>query len=440
MRYRFSTPSMYSGKSERIRQALAVLLVLGLFAPVALPAAEVIPDGLIASSEPGWPQWRGLRRDGISDETGLLQSWPEGGPVQLWKFEGLELGWSSPIIVEDRIYITGDIGDDLVLFALDHEGKVQWRAKNGAAWKGSYPGSRACAAYSEGRLYLLNAHGRLACYDAANGNEIWAVDILKRFNAENITWAISECLLIDGANVIVTPGGKKALMAALDKITGETVWTTPPMKDEQASYSSPILFAHAGRRLIANCSSQHGLGVDADTGELLWTVPLSNRYQVNSSTPLYGAGGVFYVTSYAEDGRLYRLDAEGSGIAARHAWTVPIDTVTGAGILVDGVLYISGYQKAKWWFAFDWETGKTKYEHKDLTTGAAIYADNRLYVQDERGQVALLKPTPQGFETMGQFQLTDRRARDAWAHPVLLDGRLYLRFHDTLWCYDVKLQ
>ena len=438
MHYRFTAPSTCSGKSERIRQILTLLLVWGLFAPVSFPAAEALPDGLIASSEPGWPQWRGPRRDGISDEQGLLQSWPKDGPPLLWKFDGLELGWSSPIIVGDRIYITGDIGDDLVLFALDHEGRVQWRATNGAAWKGSYPGSRACAAYSEGRLYLLNAHGRLACYDAANGNEIWAIDILKRFNAENITWAISECLLIDESRIIVTPGGKKALMAALDKTTGETVWTTPPMKDEQASYSSPILFAHAGRRLIANCSSRHGFGVDADTGELLWTVPMSNRYHVNSATPIYGPGGVFYVTSYAEDGRLYRLEPEGAGIVARHAWTVPIDTVTGSGVLVDGVLYAAGYQKAKWWFAFDWDTGKTIYEHKDLTTGAAIHADHRLYVQDERGNVALLKPTPDGLETTGKFLLTDRRPRDAWAHPVLLDGRLYLRYHDTLWCYDVK--
>lgn len=438
MHYRCKRTEVYPGKSERMRQALIVWMMLGLLLPAAFPAEEAIPDGLIASPEPGWPQWRGLRRDGISDEQGLLQSWPEGGPALLWKFDGLGLGWSSPIIVGDRVYITGDLDGDLVVFALDHSGAVQWRTKNGAAWEGSYPGSRACAAYSEGRLYLLNAHGRLASFEADTGHEIWAIDILKRFNAENITWAISECLLIDESRIIVTPGGKKALMAALDKKTGDTVWITDPVKDEQASYSSPILFAHAGRRLIANCSSRHGFGVDADTGELLWAVPLSNRYQVNSATPIYGPGGVFYVTSYAEDGRFYRLEPEGPGIAAQHAWTVPIDTVTGSGVLVDGVLYAAGYQKAKWWFAFDWETGNTNYEHKDLTTGAAIHVGQRLYVQDERGNVALLKPTPDGLETTGKFLLTDRRPRDAWAHPVLLDGRLYLRYHDTLWCYDVK--
>lgn len=434
---------LFSRSFHRFRRpcrAGVLLLVLCACMAAGSPGAETLAEGLIASPESGWPQWRGPRRDGISEEQGLLQSWPDAGPPLLWHFDGLGVGWSSPIIVDDRIYITGDVDGALVFWALDLEGQVLWRVTHGKAWEGSYPGSRASAAYSEGRLYLLNAHGRLACFDAADGTERWSLDILERFGAENITWAISECLLVDGDRVIVTPGGAKALMAALDKHTGETVWTTEAIEDERASYSSPILFTHGGRRLIANCSSRHGFGVDADTGELLWTVPMTNRYLVNSATPIYGAGGVFYVTSYAEDGRLYRLEHTDRGVDARHVWTVPLDTVTGSGVLVDGVLHAAGYQKHKWWFGFDWETGANIYELKDLTTGAAIYADGRLYVLDERGAAALLKPTSTGIETAGRFQLTNGRVRDAWAHPVLLDGRLYLRYHDTLWCYDVRRQ
>ncbi len=423
---------------RRARRFLCAALVLWIFGHAGIPAGEVPAEGLIASPEPGWPQWRGPRRDGISDETGLMREWPQDGPPLLWQFDGLGEGWSSPVIVGERVYITGEINGDLMVFALDLKGQVQWRAQNGAAWKGSYPGARACCAYSDGRVYHLNAHGRLACFNAADGTELWTVNILERFDAENISWAISECLLVDGARVVVTPGGTMALVAALDKLSGETVWMTAPIEGEHTSYASPILFAYAGRRIIANCSSRHGFGVDADTGELLWTVPMTNRFLVNSSTPVYGSGDVFYVTSYAEDGRLYRLQQDGDGLSANHAWTVPVDTVTGAGILVEGVLYISGYQKAKRWFAFDWASGETKYEHEALTTGAAIYADERLYVQDERGMVALLKPAPEGFVTAGQFQLTDKRVRDAWAHPVLFDGRLYLRYHGTLWCYRVQ--
>jgi len=401
--------------------------------------ASLADDGLIASPEPGWPQWRGPRRDGISIAKGLRKRWPANGPPLLWKIDGLGRGWSSPIIVGEQLFVTGDLDEDLVVFAFDLDGKPRWQTRNGKSWTGSFPGSRACCAFSEGRLYHMNAHGRVACLDADSGGEIWAVNILERFDGENITWALSECLLVDGPRVIVTPGGTRALMAALDKRTGDTVWTTPPPSDDPTSHCSPILFRHGGRRVIAQCSSAHGFGADADSGELLWTVPLKNRYGTNVSTPIYGAGSVFYVTPYAELGRLYGLRSDGRTIAAEHAWTCPLDTVTGSGVLVDGTLFAAGYGKPKWWFGIDWRTGETRFELEDFTTGAAVYADERLYVLDERGNVGLLAPRPDRLEVAGRFQLFDRRARDAWAHPVVLDGRLYLRYHDTLWCFDISI-
>jgi len=355
----------------------------------------------------------------------------------LWKTDGLGKGWSSPVVVGDQIYITGDVGDDLVVYALDLGGAVRWRTKNGRAWKTPYPGARACCVYSDRCVYNLNAHGRTACFDAASGQEQWDVDILERFGGKNITWALSECLLVDGPRVIVTPGGTRALMAALDKRTGETLWDTEPLEDDRTSHSSPILFRYGGRRVITNCSSAHGFGVDADTGKLLWTVPLRNPHGVNVSTPIYGSASVFFMTPYSEHGRQYRLVSNTQGMTAVHVWTSPIDAVTGCGVLVEGTLFASGYRDAKWWLGIDWQTGRTTCELKDLTTGAAIYADQRLYVLDERGIVALLKPGRDSLEVVSQFRLTDEKVRDAWAHPVLLDGRLYLRYHDALWCYDV---
>lgn len=423
------------------RSGNRLALKAGLWAALCLIPAHFVDaagDGLIASPESGWPQWRGPRRDGISDETGLLPSWPEGGPELLWKIDGLGTGWSSPIVTGDKLYITGDIGDELAIFAFDINGNLQWKAANGRSWKGPYPGARACCAFSEGRLYHMNAHGRVACLDASSGRELWAVDILERFTAKNITWALSECLLVDGPRVIVTPGGKNALVAALGKTDGATVWTSGPLGNDRTSHCSPVLFRYAGRRVIANCSSAHGFGVDADTGELLWTVPLRNPYGTNISTPVYGSGLIFFVTPYAELGRAYRLVANGQNMAAEHIWTSPLDTVTGGGILVDGTLFAAGYKESKWWFGVDWQTGRTKYELKDLTTGAAIHADGQLYCQDERGRVALLKPGPDGLEIMGRFDLVSKNVRDAWAHPVLLDGWLYLRYHNMLRCYDVK--
>jgi outer membrane protein assembly factor BamB len=395
-------------------------------------------EGLIASPEPDWPQWRGPRRDGISGERGLLSSWPEDGPKLLWKASDVGRGWAAPIVVDDTIYLTGDVGDDLVLFAFDRGGRKKWQVTNGRAWKGSYPGARACCAYSEGRLYHINAHGRLVCLQADTGREVWSVEVLARFEAENIQWAISECLLVDGPHVIVTPVGKQALMAALDKRDGRTVWTTEALQEDRPTYSSPILFRHAGRRLLANCSSAHGFGVDADTGKLQWTFPMRNRYDVTVTTPVYGAGGVFYATPDGPNGNLYRLRAEADAVRVEHAWNTPMDTLTGGAVFVDGRLYGSGYRRLKYWMIVDWQSGQMQQELKDLFSGAALYADDRLYCLLEDGRCALLKLTPGGCDIASQFRLVPGKVRDAWAHPVLLDGRLYLRYHETLWCFDVR--
>jgi outer membrane protein assembly factor BamB len=424
---------MITAATGQLARCCAALCALAL-----LPAGPARgADGLIASPERGWPQWRGPQRDGISPETGLLQTWPAEGPRLVWKRSGLGQGWSSPIIVDGKLFITGDIGDELVVFALDLNGQPLWRSTNGSAWSGSYPGARACCCYAAGRVYLLNAHGRLACLQASDGQPVWAVDICERFDAKNITWAMSECLLVDGPRVIVTPGGARALMAALDTQSGATVWTTPALGGDRTSHSSPILFELGGRRVIASCSSAHGFGVGAGDGTLLWTVPLKNQFGVNAATPIYGSGCVFFVTPYAEEGRLYRLHCEGRNVTAEQVWQSPLDTVTGSGVLVNNTFFAAGYRKNKWWMELDWQTGEVKSQLKQLTTGAAIYADHRLYCLDEQGTVGLVAPDAAGLQMAGQFALVADRVQDAWAHPVLVDGRLYLRYHGTLWCYDV---
>lgn len=431
------------------KAGLLALLMLPMACNEACWSADVPPapekagetlalhtDGPIASPEPDWPQWNGPRRDGISQEKDLLPKWPEAGPKLLWKIGNLGRGWSSPIIVRDRLYITGDVADELVIFAFDLNGRLLWKTTSGRAWTGSYPGARACCAYSEGKLYHMNAHGRVACRAADTGKELWSVDVLERFQGRNITWAMSECLLVDGPRVLVTPGGKKALMAALDKHTGRTVWTTEPLAGDRASYSSPLFFRHAGRRIVANCTSAHGFAADADTGKLLWTVPLRSPYGVNVATPVYSEGRIFYTTPYVY-GTCYPLLPGDEGPRPEVAWDTTLDTCTGTVLLVDGLLYGSGYKKHKSWLCLDWKTGRTRYQSKGLAPGAAIYAAGQLYCLAEDGQAALLRPTPEQFEVNGRFRLVSEKANDAWAHPVLFHGRLYLRYHETLWCYDI---
>ena len=178
----------------RCHPGMALVLVM-LFLPVAATGEESGP-ALVRSDMPDWSQWRGPRRDGISEETGLLPSWPAGGPARLWTAAGIGRGYSSPIVADETIYITGDEGNDLVISAFSLDGKLRWQAKNGAAWQRSFPGARSSCTYDHGKLYHMNAHGRLACLDAKTGSELWAVNVLERFEGKNITWGISESLLI----------------------------------------------------------------------------------------------------------------------------------------------------------------------------------------------------------------------------------------------------
>jgi len=436
----------------RCQPAAGLLLLLGLAGSVA--AAEPMAR-MVALEEPGWPQFRGPRRDGLCTETGLLGEWPEGGPKLLWSASGLGRGYSAPIITRATLYITGDVGADLLIFAFDLDGRLKWKTTNGKAWKRQWRGSRASCTYAGGRLYHMNAHGRAVCLDPADGREIWTVNVLERFQGSTIQWGISECLLVDGGRVLVTPGGKKALMAALDTKTGATVWASeplrfqrsrrfggkvidPPVADtDKAGYSPPILFEVGGRRLVAGCSARHFFCVEADSGKLLWTHKVVARWEVIGATPALWRDCVFFTVPDVYGGRMFRVHARPDKVSFEQLWETPVDNCHGALVCLGDRLYGAGYRRFRHWACIDAATGKVLYSKNDLVKGSVLHADGRLYALSETGDMLLLKPTDAGFETKGRFRITDRRRNDAWPHPVILDRRLYLRYHDTLFCYDV---
>jgi len=403
-----------------------------------------------------WPQFRGPNRDGVSLETGLLPEWPKGGPPSLWTVSGVGRGYSSPIVADGRVIITGDIGDELVINAFDMDGKVLWRATNGSNWKKPYPGSRATCTLSGGRAFHVNAHGRVLCFDPGDGHELWSVDALTQFQAENIRWGISECLLVDGKRVIVTPGGTKALMAALDVADGAVIWTAPPLKFmrkhrfggkpvdppepdiDKAGYVSPVLVEVDGRRLIIGSSARHFICVDANTGELLWTQPVFARYEVIGAMPVLCGKSVFLTAPDDFGGRLFDIRVTGQGVNLVKRWESPIDNCHGALIRLGEALYGSGYRRSKGWARIDVATGALSHQTADMVKGSVLAADGRLYALSEDGAVRLLEPGPDAFIRRGEFRISDGRQKDAWAHPVICDGRLYLRYHDSLSCYDIR--
>lgn len=419
------------------------------FLALAVTAAELSPRAaLIASAEVGWPQFRGPRRDGVCDERGLLATWPEGGPKLLWSATNLGRGYSSPMIVNGRLFITGDIREDLQVFALDLSGRLLWRATNGLSWKEQYPGARASVTYSAGRLYHLNAHGRLACFEAETGRERWAVNLLERFSGTNITWGLSECVLVDDQAVYATAGGREALLVALDKQTGRVRWQSAPLFDtdgeralESAGYAPPIFVEFAGRRLLIGCSLRHLVCTDADTGRIQWVQRIPTAYSVLAMMPVLVGNAVFVTAPHGKGGRLFELVAPTRSddlVGAKELWSTRLDSLQGGVVHLDGRIYGSFYPGRKGWAAVDAKTGAVLYEAPDFTKGAVLAAEGRLYALCEDGWMLLLQPGEKSFEVKGRFRLAEARERDAWAHPVIHQGRLYLRYHERLLCYDIK--
>ncbi len=390
-----------------------------------------------------WPQFRGPNRDGKSAETGLMKVWPEGGPSFLWSVEGLGIGFSSVAVAKGFVYTTGMIDGEGFLFAYDLAGNLKWKESYGPEWTGSYKGTRTTPTVDGNRVYVFSGTGVMVCFEARTGRKIWEVNTLEKFEGKNIRWGMSGSPLIDGDKVYCTPGGKKGVIVALDKMTGGTVWVTTGL-DELSAYSSPILIERGGNRLLINMIQKSVICVNSNTGELIWQEPYVTPSDTGGVTPIYKDGAV-YVTSaiereFTRGGVMFELSADGTSVSEK--WNdQTLDTGHGGVVLVDGYLYGStfdGIPKGDW-VCLDWDSGKVMYkEIWNGNKGSIIYADGMLYCYDENtGDVALVKASPTDFEIVSSFRVI-QGAGQHWAHPAISDGRLYIRHGDVLMAYSIK--
>ena len=388
-----------------------------------------------------WPQFRGPNRDGKSSETGLLEKWPAEGPELLWAVDGLGQGFSSAAVADGAIYTTGMLGSEGFVFAYTLDGKFKWKSPYGPEWRRAHAGARTTPTIQEGRLYIFSGMGRIACLDAKTGERKWFVDTFDKFEGENIMWGVAESVLIAGPYAICTPGGNNASVVALDKKTGQTVWTSKGLS-ERSAYCSPRLIETGGKQIIATMLRDSVVGLDAESGTLLWKdmIKVGIRRPNHPITPVFHNGDIYITAGYEKGGVKYRLSQDGSNISKEWEDST-LDIHHGGVVLVDGHLYGANWKSNARgdWVCLDWDSGKVMYEARwNGNKGCIIYADKMLYCYDENtGDLALVKASESGFEIVSSFRIT-RGSGKHWAHPAISDGRLYMRHGEVLMVYDIR--
>jgi len=398
-------------------------------------------------STPEWSQWRGPNRDGISTETGLLKQWPPEGPKLLWSIEGIGAGFSSIAVSNHTIYTTGKKDSLDYLTAIDRKGKMKWQMAYGLACRQSFPESRCTPTVEGDRIYLISGRGDVVYVDAENGKKIWSVAAFDKLEGQHGRWEIAESPLVVDDKVIYTPGGDKTTIVALDKTTGETVWMSESLHDFTA-YVAPLLIEFGGKKIIVNVTGNYLFGVDVVNGTMLWKIKYSDIETptwhpdapvINANTPLFHDGQIYVTSGYNHVGAMFKLSEDGSEIS--FVWSdSTLDTHIGGVVLVDGYIYGSNWlsnEKGNW-CCIDWNTGAPMYEQEWQNKGSIIYADGMLYCYEERrGNVALLRATPDDFEIVSSFKIT-QGSGPHWAHPAINNGILYIRHGDVLMAYDIK--
>jgi outer membrane protein assembly factor BamB len=394
-----------------------------------------------------WPQWRGPDRNGISKEKGLLQEWPKQGPKLLWEASNAGAGYSTPAVVRDRAYLLGNEGleNESVEAYNVKDGKRVWSTRLGKVGNPkqnpNYPAARSTPTIEGDVLYALGSDGDLACMETSSGKIRWHKNLRTDFNGKPGEWAYSESPLIDGELLICTPGGADSTLIALNKTNAAIVWQCAVPGGDTAAYASAILIDAAGAQQCVQVLQRGLVGVGAKTGEFLWRYPrLISKYNASIPTPI-ASGDLIYCATAGTGGGVVKIKPHHDGMEAEEVY---FEAKLPAGI--GGVVKLGDNvygTTAQAMMCFDFNTGKIKWEERAIGAAAVCFADGRIYMHGENGDVALMDPSPDGYKEKGRFTPPNQPARvnpndKAWAHPVVSNGRLFIRDHSRIWCFEVK--
>lgn len=400
------------------------------------------PGGAGATVAPGdWPQWRGPDRDDVSKETGLLKQWPSSGPKQLWTFNDAGLGYSGFSTSAGTLYTMGanDNGEEFLLALDAATGKEKWRTVVGARYPNKWgDGPRSTPTVDGDRVYALGGKGDLLCASTADGKKLWSASLTDDHGGKIQNWGYTESVLVKGDRVFCTPGGAQGTVLALDKMSGKKIWQSSEWTDP-CQYASIIAVAHNGTGQLIQLTMKTLAAVDFKDGKVLWQTPFPGATAV-IPTPIFKDGNVYVSAGYNVGCMMINIGA-GNKVTEVYRNSNMVNHHGGV-ILVGDHLY--GHSNAGW-TCQDWKTGEVKWvERGKLGKGAIHSADGMLYLLDEKkGDVALIEASPNGWNEKGRFTLSPLSTQRSpsggiWPHPVVSNGKLYLRDQEIIFCFDVK--
>jgi outer membrane protein assembly factor BamB len=383
-----------------------------------------------------WPQWRGLKRDGISAERGLLKDWPAGGPPVAWRAAGAGTGYSSFSAAHGRIYTLGARGGTEYLMAYDAAtGKKTWETAHGRQFSNDRgDGPRSTPTVDGDRLYTFGGSGDMSVVDAATGKVFWKINLLEKLGGTNIQWGLSESPLVLSDRILVCPGGRGASIVALSKTDGSVIWKS--LSDEPG-YSSAVLHEAGGVREAIYFTGERALGIDVDTGKLLWSYSQVANRTANIATPIVRGNFVFLSSGYGTGAALLELTPGSKSIAAKQVYfTRDMRNHHASSVLIGDYLY--GFSDAIL-TAMKFDSGQVAWRDRSVGKGSVVFADDRLYLYSEEGVVGLAEANPAGYREHGRFQIRTGGA-PTWSHPIVSNGKLFIRDQDNIYAFDVRLR
>lgn len=392
----------------------------------------------IRAAEFDWPQWRGPNRDDISKETDLLTSWPANGPKRVWLFENAGMGYAGFAIVDGKVFTMGTRDDSEIVLMLDaNTGRELWSAPVDRVFtekRGNGP--RGTPTVRGNHLYVMSGNGTVACVQVADGKVVWRKEMTE-LGGNVPKWGYTESVLVDGKHVLCTPGGSDGTITALDKDTGKVVWRSTGFTDE-AQYASMVVAQINGKRQYVQLTMKNVVGLAPEDGKVLWKSAWPGRTAV-VPTPIVRDNLVYVTSGYGVGCKQIKIEPDNS---VTTVYENKVMKNHHGGVILVGD-YIYGHADAGW-TCQNFKTGEEVWNHRPFGKGAVAYADGMLYCQEEgSGTVALIEASPAGWKEHGRFRPEPQsKIRPSegriWVHPVISNGRLFLRDQELIYCYDVK--